>query len=115
MRHDMESFNTIMQNYLRPDLKLFYCGEDDFDPLQVLKMFLEAQSPTVLFIHRTTLFPAMLSTGEAVKVGSILMGTFDMTGKVVLQEVPIFYHKDYEFQDVEKLYSEEIIDEEDED
>ena len=115
MQQDIENFNTIMKNYLRPDLKLFYCGKDDFDPLQVLKMFLEAQSATVLFIHRTTLFPIILSTGEKVKVGSIIMGTFDIKGKLILQEVPVFYHKDYEFQDVEKMYSEKIVDEDEED
>lgn len=53
MQQDTENFNIIMKNYR---------GEDDFDPLQVLKMFLEAQSATVLFIHRTTLSPIILST-----------------------------------------------------
>ena len=102
---DIQDFNTIMNNYISKDEKtnLTYYGveENDFDPVEMLRLCIDSKSIGCLAIHRGPYLAWINYNDKKYVVATILMILIDADAvkkrkpSIVVQDCNVYYSEDF--------------------
>ena len=102
---DIQDFNTIMNNYVSKDektnLTYYAVEENDFDPVEMLRLCIDSKSIGCLAIHRGPYLAWINYNDKKYVVATILMILIDADAvkkrkpSIVVQDCNVYYSEDF--------------------
>ena len=102
---DIQDFNTIMNNYISKDektnLTYYAVEENDFDPVEMLRLCIDSKSIGCLAIHRGPCLAWINYNDKKYVVATILMILIDADAvkkrkpSIVVQDCNVYYSEDF--------------------
>ena len=102
---DIQDFNTIMNNYISKDektnLTYYAVEENDFDPVEMLRLYIDSKSIGCLAIHRGPYLAWINYNDKKYVVATILMILIDADAvkkrkpSIVVQDCNVYYSEDF--------------------
>ena len=102
---DIQDFNTIMNNYVSKDeetnLTYYAVEENDFDPVEMLRLCIDSKSIGCLAIHRGPCLAWINYNDKKYVVATILMILIDADAvkkrkpSIVVQDCNVYYSEDF--------------------
>ena len=102
---DIQDFNTIMNNYISKDektnLTYYAVEENDFDPVEMLRLCIDSKSIGCLAIHRGPYLAWINYNDKKYVVATILMILIDADAvkkrkpSIVVQDCNVYYSEDF--------------------
>ena len=105
LEKDIQDFNTIMNNYVSKDektnLTYYAVEENDFDPVEMLRLCIDSKSIGCLAIHRGPYLAWINYNDKKYVVATILMILIDADAvkkrkpSIVVQDCNVYYSEDF--------------------
>ena len=102
---DIQDFNTIMNNYISKDektnLTYYAVEENDFDPVEMLRLYIDSKSIGCLAIHRGPYLAWVSHNDKKYIVATIFMILVDTNAierqepAIVVQDCNVYYSEDF--------------------
>ena len=102
---DIQDFNTIMNNYISKDektnLTYYAVEENDFDPVEMLRLCIDSKSIGCLAIHRGPYLAWINYNDKKYVVATIMMILIDADAvkkrkpSIVVQDCNVYYSEDF--------------------
>ena len=102
---DIQDFNTIMNNYISKDektnLTYYAVEENDFDPVEMLRLCIDSKSIGCLAIHRGPYLAWVSHNDKKYMIATILMILIDADAierqepAIVVQDCNVYYSEDF--------------------
>lgn len=102
---DIKDFNTIMNNYISKDektnLTYYAVEENDFDPVEMLRLCIDSKSIGCLAIHRGPYLAWINYNDKKYVIVTILMILIDVDAvkkrkpSIVVQDCNVYYSEDF--------------------